>query len=132
MGAWGTGALDNDDAADWVYQLDSDGIDAVDAALGDAFEADDLTQPLDTNAIAAAEVVAAALGRPAADLPESVAILVSGLGSRVTPELIDQARTVAARVLASSEIGELWDESDEGPAWRAAVEDLIRRLDEGR
>jgi hypothetical protein len=132
MGAWGTGAFDNDDAADWVYQLDSDGIDAVDAALGDAFEADDHTQPLDTNAIAAAEVVAAALGRPAADLPESVAILVTGLGSRVTPELIDQARAVTARVLASSEIGELWDESDEGPAWRAAVQDLIRRLDEGR
>lgn len=131
MGAWGTGAFDNDDAADWVYQLDSDGIDAVDAALGDAFEADDLAQPLDTNAIAAAEVVAAALGRPAADLPASVAILVTGLGSRVTPELIDMARTVAVRVLASSEIGELWDESDDGPAWRASVEDLIRRLGEG-
>ena len=129
MGAWGTGAFDNDDAADWVYILETDGIDAVDAALSDALEADDLAQPLDTNAVAAAEVVAAALGRPAAELPEAVATLAGDLASRVTDEHLEQARTAAQRVLASSEIGELWAESDEDAAWRAAMDDLIARLE---
>ena len=33
MGAWGTAAFDNDDASDWVYELEKDGIAAVEAAL---------------------------------------------------------------------------------------------------
>ena len=129
MGAWGTGPFDNDDAADWVYTLEVDGIDAVDTALADAVEADDLAQPLDANAVAAAEVVAAALGRPVADLPEAVASIAGGLASRVTSEHVEQARTVAQRVLASSEIGELWAESDDDAVWRAAMADLIARLE---
>jgi hypothetical protein len=129
MGAWGTGAFDNDDASDWVYTLETDGIDAVDSALADALESDDLPQPLDTNAVAAAEVVAAALGRPAADLPETVATLAAGLATRVRDEHLEQARTAAQKVLASSEIGELWAESDDDAVWRAAMGDLITRLE---
>jgi hypothetical protein len=128
MGAWGTAAFENDDAADWVYELEKDAMGAVDGALADALEAGDLEQPMDTLAIAAAEVVAAARGRPAADLPEAVATVAAGLASRVTDAHATQARTAAERVLASSEIGELWAESDADAAWRAAVDDLIRRL----
>jgi len=32
------------------------------------------------------------------------------------------------RVLAGSEVAELWDESGEGAAWRRSVDDLVRRL----
>ena len=128
MGAWGTAAFDNDDAADWVYELEREGISAVDGALADALDADDLSPPLDTNAIAAAEVVAAALGRPAADLPEAVAALASGLASRITPEHATQARAAVDHVLASSEIAELWAESDDDAVWRASIDDLVQRL----
>ena len=33
MGAWGTGAFDNDDASDWVYELEDGGIDASNRPL---------------------------------------------------------------------------------------------------
>ena len=36
MGAWGIAAFDNDDASDWVYDLEKRGLAAIDAALADA------------------------------------------------------------------------------------------------
>ena len=62
MGAWGTAAFDNDDASDWVYDLEKRGIGAIDDALSDAEGGGSLEMPADVNAIAAGEVVAAALG----------------------------------------------------------------------
>jgi len=47
MGAWGTAAFDNDDASDWVYELEDGGVAVVDAALDAALEADQLDGPTD-------------------------------------------------------------------------------------
>ena len=33
MGAWGAGSFENDDAMDWVYELEEEGLEAVTAAL---------------------------------------------------------------------------------------------------
>ena len=33
MGAWGTAAFDNDDASDWVYDLEARGMPAIESAL---------------------------------------------------------------------------------------------------
>ncbi len=128
MGSWGTAAFDNDDASDWVYQLEKGGITAVESAVADALRATDLEVPVDVNAIAAAEVVAAALGRPADALPDDVQELVGGLSASVTADHAVRARTAVERVLEGSEVAELWGESDDDAAWRASVEDLIERL----
>jgi hypothetical protein len=134
MGAWGTAAFENDDASDWVYELEKHGIAAVEAALADALRATDLELPIAADGIAAGEVVAAAIGRPAPDLPDDVLDLVGGLATgpapSVTTDHVRRAHTVAERVLESSELAELWGEADEvdAAAWRAAVEDLIVRL----
>lgn len=128
MGTWGTAAFDNDDASDWAYELEKDGLGAVERALGEALRATDLELPTDANAIAAGEVVAAALGRPAAGLPDDVGEVVSRIATSVTPEHARRARTAAERVLEASEIAELWGESDDDAVWRAAVQDLITRL----
>ena len=128
MGAWGTGAFDNDDASDWVYELEKDGVAAIDSALRDAIEAPDLSGPTDVNAIAAAEVVAAALGRPVPDLRADIAERAHALAKDVTPDHAAHARSAVERVLAGSEVAELWGETGDDAEWRGLAQDLIQRL----
>ena len=128
MGAWGTGAFDNDGALDWAGELEDGGITAIESALDDAIRSSDLSAPTDVEAIAAAEVVAAAIGRPLPSLGEDIAALVPHLAPSVTPEHIKRARTAVERVLNASELAELWEETDDADTWRGLVEDLIERL----
>src|SRR5687768_18088786 len=123
MGAWGTAAFDNDDASDWVYELEKEGIAAVDTALKDALGPGELEMPTDVNAVAAGEVIAAALGRPVDGLREDVLGLAVALAPSVTPDHAARARTAVQRVLAGSEVAELWAETDDADEWRGLVED---------
>ena len=128
MGAWGTAAFDNDDASDWFYELEKHGIAAVDHTLTEALDARELAMPTDVSAIAAGEVVAAALGRPAGNLREDILALARVLRGHVTPDHAARARDAAERVLAGSEVADLWAETEEDGEWRASVGDLIARL----
>lgn len=128
MGAWGTGAFDNDAALDWVWELEDGGITAIESALDEAVRSSDLSAPTDVEAIAAAEVVAAAIGRPLAGLSEEIGALVAHVAPSVTPEHTARARTAVERVLNNSELAELWAETDDADTWRGLVEDLISRL----
>ena len=128
MGAWGTGAFDNDVALDWAWELEDGGITAIESALDEAVRSSDLSAPTDVEAIAAAEVVAAAIGRPLPELSEEIAALVRHVEPGVTPEHTARARTAVERVLNASELAELWAETDEAEEWRGLVEDLITRL----
>jgi hypothetical protein len=128
MGAWGTAAFDNDDASDWVYDLEKRGMPAIESALTDALEARDLATPTDVNAIAAGEVIAAALGQPADGLREDIEELATGLAAAITPDHAVRARAAAERVLAGSEVADLWRETADDAAWQRTVDDLIDRL----
>ncbi len=127
MGAWGAGTFDNDDALDWLDDL----MDGADDAIRDALEstgADPLEAPDASSALAAAEVVAAALGHPAADLPGEVSDWLEEHGTKQAAALAPLARQAVERVSANSELKDLWDEGD--PAgWNAAVDDLRQRLE---
>jgi hypothetical protein len=128
MGAWGTGAFDNDDASDWVYDLEARGMPAIESALSASSATSRLGTPADTNVIAAGEVIAAALGQPVPGLREDIQELVDALTPTITPDHAVRAGAGAERVLAGSELADLWGESGEADDWRGAVEDLIRRL----
>jgi hypothetical protein len=128
MGAWGTAAFDNDDASDWVYDLEKRGMEAIESALADVEGATDLEMPADANAIAAGEVIAAGLGRPVEGLRDDILALAKAIRPDVTPELASRARRAVQRVLARSELAELWDETAEGGEWRRSVDDLVLRL----
>lgn len=129
MGAWGTGAFDNDDASDWVWELE-DGADftVVRSAL-DVDGSDYLEAPEGSVAIAAAEVVAALLGQPASGLPGNVQEWIAAHPGAAGPEDAQAAIAAVDRVLADeSELKELWAESsDEG--WGPGLADLRRRLE---
>jgi uncharacterized protein DUF4259 len=135
MGTWGSGAFDNDDAADWAWQLTDDADEAVVAAALTAVESStDPAAPASQVAVAAAEVVAAGLGRPAADLPDDVAAWVASRTERRWAALAPLALRSIARVAAGSELRDLWAESDATDAtdatdeWSAVLLDLATRL----
>jgi hypothetical protein len=132
MGTWGHKTFENDTAGDWVYELEK----AEDSTLlratlekvtklpATAY----LEAPECCEALAAAEVVAALLGRPAGELPEDVGEWVEAHGGKPEPALAPLALQALARVRTTSELKELWDDGDDPPQWYAGLDDLERRL----
>ena len=129
MGAWSHTSFGNDDASDFVYEVEEDGR----AAVANAFEVvnflpkDEYLEAPDASvALAAAELVAAAGGKPPKDFPEQAAAVVP----KVTEHRVLRTDALSAvkRVLEKSELRELWAQTEHFDAWRAEVENLIERL----
>ena len=129
MGAWGHGNFENDDAADWLLQLEeSEGLDVVASALEAVGGDDYLEAPECTVGLAAAEVVAALIGYPAQALPEEVASWLVGRSIEPDDPLVNEARDAVARIGGDSELSELWQETDDYDDWKAVLSDLTERL----
>ena len=127
MGAWVASAFENDDALDWVSELEDGAVDLVRAGLA-VTQVDYLESPDGSVSIAAAEVVAAAVGNPAGSLPASVTRWVDAHGASVANAEVVLALAALDRVTAeNSELAELWAESDDRE-WSQSVEDLRNRL----
>ena len=131
MGAWGHGSFENDDAGDWTYALEEeDGSGFLRSTLEEVTElpaSEYLESTTCSDAIAAAEVVAALLGRPMDELPENVADWVEKHRGRHEPTLAPTAIAALARIRTKYELKELWEEGDAAP-WLASLADLERRL----
>lgn len=130
MGAWGAGSFENDDAGDWVWELEeADDSQFLRAALERVTQIGDgyLEAPLCTQAQAAAEVVAALLGRPVAQLPEEARAWVEAHSGRHEKSLAPIALEALKRIRSRSELQELWDESG-ADEWHTVLDDLERRL----
>lgn len=131
MGAWDTGIFDNDDAMDWVVRLENNGpsaiAEALDAALGTAGY---LERNLGASALAAAEVVAALRGRPGPALPPEVTAWVAEHPDEPGDDVAARAQGVVDRVVdpQTSEVAELWNDVEDGAAWRQGVANLRQRL----
>jgi len=130
MGAWGIGHFDNDDAGDWVWELEeAKSLAPVTSAFD---EVDASTDYLDAGiaciGLAAAETVAATLGKPAADLPESVAEVIASLQAAADATLVSRARAAVEKIAKESELRELWEETDDFGKWQSKVADLLERL----
>ena len=153
MGTWGHNAFENDDAAEWADQLTGASVaDSLDAPGMDLTALDSQARSLDdvsfltaalergaassadalddfeasAHALAAAEVVAALLGRPGDLLPEDVADWAEerqGQHGALAP----LAQKAIARIRTASELKRLWDEGDGGD-WYASLDDLAHRL----
>ena len=138
MGAWGWGSFENDEALDWVLDLEqSKALSVINGALDAILDSDDdyLDATDCSMALAAAETVAALAGRPEPSLPEEVARWVQHRQTESSQEgpLVDESLTTKARqaveaILSESELLELWEETDEFDRWQATVTDLLERL----
>lgn len=130
MGAWGTGNFHNDDALDWVVDLESDGdIDMLEEAFeAILYQRDQTAEAPDCSvALAAAEVIAAMLGSPPEVMPEEVH---NWLRNHDSPpkNLVSQAQRVVTLILRDSELKDLWFESGEYKDWLEIISDLQERL----
>lgn len=131
MGAWGTGTFDNDDAADWAYELlESPDLAPARRALAATMDSDGwLESPEGARATAAAAVVAAGFDGDTTALPEDIVEWLRFHPDAGTREDARLAADALDRVLSEeSELRELWAETAEGPAWTEAVQHLGRRL----
>jgi len=135
MGAWGDGLLENDDAMDWLADLEASGdgftvrdtLDEVATTPPDEYLDADVGQ----HALVAAELVAAAAGRPAQGQSDYERIVAWARENPGVAELLDLARRAVERAeQGESEIRDLWLEEDEAGsgAWFRAVADLKGRL----
>jgi hypothetical protein len=128
MGAWGSGPFENDDAADWAWELEEAHDHGVlrDPLQGALDETGYLELPEGANAVAAAAVVAMAIDGDAAGLSEEVVAYV-GRAGRPDADLVDLALRAIERVGTDGELAELWDETGD-PSWRAGLASLHDRL----
>ena len=126
MGTFGGGSFENDEALDFAATLTSTGdVSAVFAAMPE-----DPTTSIDADEaqriIAAADCVAAMMGRPADDIPDNLEERIAKFG-KPSAELVEIARNSVSRVLRCSELLDLWSEGDP-KAFNRAVTLLIDRL----
>ena len=125
MGAWGLGSFENDTALDWAGDLmETRGLSvlkkALDIAPGQSLDADEGSE-----AIAAAEIVAALIGRGRGELPEGVAEWMATLAPAEAQALRGHALQALDAVLSEeSELRELWAETEDFEAWKGDVEAL--------
>ena len=134
MGAWGPGNFDNDAAQDWLYDFGENDFRLIDRTLAGVaamIEADELDAWEAQEVLAAAECVAAAAGFPPDNPPPELAEwMAENSPMPVKPEYIEMARRAVARVLAQSELREVWLESEEFGGWETAVLNLQYRLNQ--
>jgi len=129
VGTWGIGSFDNDDAADWVYELEeSGGADAISQALRAIGPDGYLEAPDCSIALAAAEVLAALQGQPSESLPPEVITWVNDNPVEVDDDLLGLALMAIHRIETESELKDLWEESGELDEWAATLNDLKERL----
>jgi hypothetical protein len=111
---------------DLAADVEEAGWSGVTAALNTVARADHAKARDAARALAAAELVAKALGHPPANLPE---IEINGTPPvEKLSQSKDLALTVVARVRERSELAQLWDEAGEAESWRTELDGLEERL----
>ncbi|MEV6978921.1 DUF4259 domain-containing protein [Kitasatospora sp. NPDC093806] len=132
MGTWDIGPFENDTAADFANALDETAPDERESLvrstlLRAAQSRDDLDADYGAEAVAAAARIAAqypggAPVEPPYGPEQSLPVF--------SPDLRGLAVDALDRVLAEdSELAELWDETEDGPLWRADVDRIRAVLD---
>lgn len=132
MGAWGVGSFQNDQALEWLGEMESeDDTTLIEDALGTITEADEGAH-LDADecnvAIAAAELVAAMGGQPSKRLPDGMKDWCDEQDDP-EPEVVADALAAIAKIRKGSELLEQYTEGGKvDVAWEKSLDDLVKRL----
>lgn len=136
MGARGIGNFENDDAGDWVYDLEkSKDKSILHKALNSVLKNSEYIEaPECCEALAAAEVICSGLSSEHSSMSEEVIKWLNkkpGLFKKsITFDAIDAQKSIAAinKILKSSELKELWEETNEFEEWKNIENRLIEKL----
>jgi hypothetical protein len=129
MAAWGSGSFDNEDASNWLSQLPQLTTDDLKTLLSRAENSDYLAGPESGEIVAAAEVVAALVGSPNANLPRQITDWVAAKSNSQTAATLSYLAVRAVhRVRTNSELKDLWLQADGLNEWSANLRDLEERL----
>jgi Domain of unknown function (DUF4259) len=141
MGAWGKKTFENDGAMDWLADFLEEpsetrilnAFSAQPTAIQPGLigkllgkKAESIPGELEgEEVLAAAEVVAAILGRPSTTLPDE---LKNPPAISLSPTTVSKALAAIDEIIKDSNLKECWEETDDFQAWKAEVEDLRTRL----
>ncbi|MDZ4833760.1 MAG: tetratricopeptide repeat protein [Candidatus Melainabacteria bacterium] len=127
---WDTSSFGNDGAQEWLRELGvSKTGESITRAIETVDNSDNFIDSADAErAVAACEMVCASRGFASAGLPPEVTLWIKSQRYRATDELSAKASSVIARVIASSELRDLWDGTEAAGSWLKAVNDLQDRL----
>lgn len=133
MERWGTGNFENEFGADWVYTIFEPGdhvpyVTAAVTALAGGTDGADLKACAE--GLAAADVIAAWLGRPGRDANDTVTVWTKAQAQKGAPaeELVANAKAVVNAVLGASALQASWAEDAKFADWQATQADLLERL----
>lgn len=130
MGTWSHEPFGNDTASDWAYGLvEQKDFSLVAQAIQEVLDngSDYLDAGLAVEAVAAAEVLAKALGRgtQADAYTEEVDAWLKSVAEKPSSELLSKARDALNRIMGpDSELRELWEESDDFESWESSIKAL--------
>jgi hypothetical protein len=129
MGTWGTGNFDNDKAADYTTTFQDDPNETLLLETLTAVAAEGYPEaPEACEALAAAEIIAAALGKAVRGIPEDLLLSAKNLPLTNPDSAQKLARRAIKAVLKKSELKELWEDTDDYEAWVAVLDGLLERL----
>lgn len=127
MGTWSHEPFGNDTAIDWAYELhDTHDFLLVEQAIQRVLDCgpEYLDADLAVEAVAAAEVIAKALGRGTQSdaYTEEVDAWLKSISVVPTSTLRSKAHQAMSRILGSdSELKELWEESEDFESWESSI-----------
>lgn len=147
MSVWGPGPFENDDAADWLSEVEEEpSLEVIDDAVSEVADPANVGYveiPDGAVAVAAAELLAQLLGKPGAtsiaegeafdeDAFSSLAEEAGRLGPGAKERVVRRAYTAVDRVLndqENSELRQVLQEDKSGmSAWTNVMQDLLNRL----
>ncbi|QIX59807.1 DUF4259 domain-containing protein [Hymenobacter lutimineralis] len=132
MGSWGHRNFENDTAADFAADFRDQPNEALLlAALATAAEEEEYIEAdVASEALAAAEIVAAILGKPSPAFPADLQPALKQLDAGDSDDLRELAQEAVEAVLRQSELRELWEETADAAAWKQEQQGLLDRLEE--
>jgi len=134
MATWALDAFGNDYAMDWAQDLQEyKTLELVETTLDNVIDSGEaeLEAPFAAEALAALDVMARLQGRPGAPDPATAEVdeWVAACRKKITPPLLEKARLAFERIVsASSELCQLWQESEHAEEWQAEVAALRLRV----
>jgi acyl carrier protein len=129
MGAWGIGNFENDTIQDWIIELvEAQDINLLSESIEMVLEDNYLDADVACIAIGAVEILAALQNRPGKEINEDELqewiLQHKGQGTN----LLEKSHKALGKILAESELKELWEKTEDYGNWVTTIKELQSRI----